>query len=219
MINRPSAGSVVRSEPIRGFPSLPGWLCCRGRSLKRPVAILLLITLALVLGWFWLSRYEDRFDPQIRTAAQRHRLPPALVKAVVWKESRFDPGVRGRAGEIGLMQVTEVAAQEWADALHLSGYSHEHILDPSTNLHAGSFYLSKVLRRYAATDNPLAYALADYNAGRRNVLRWMTSTNAPQARTNSAQFLAAMTFPGTRQYVEQILERRRRYESQFAPGR
>jgi soluble lytic murein transglycosylase len=76
--------------------------------------------------------------------------------------------------------------------------------------------LSKVLQRYAATDNPAAYALADYNAGRRNVLRWMSATNAPQARTNSAQFLAAMTYPGTRQYVEQILERRRRYESQFA---
>lgn len=219
MINRPEAGPVGESEPIPGFPWLMGWLCCGGRSLKRAVAILLLITLALVLGWFWLSRYEDRFDPQIRAAAQHHRLPPALVKAVVWKESRFDPGVRGRAGEIGLMQVTEVAAQEWADALHLRGYTHEHILDPSTNLHAGSYYLSKVLRRYAATDNPLAYALADYNAGRRNVLRWMSATNAPQARTNSAQFLAAMTYPGTRQYVEQILERRRRYEPHFASGR
>jgi soluble lytic murein transglycosylase len=139
-----------------------------------------------------------------------------LVKAVIWKESRFDPLVRGRAGEIGLMQVTAVAAQEWADALKLTRYSHEQLLNPSTNLHAGSFYLSKVLQRYSATDNPTAYALADYNAGRRNVLRWMSATNAPQARTNSAQFLAAMTYPGTRQYVEQILERRRRYESQFA---
>jgi hypothetical protein len=33
------------------------------------------------------------------------------------------------------------------------------------------------------------------------------------------QFMAAMTFPGTRQYVEQILQRRRRYESHFATGR
>ena len=188
------------------------------RTLKRWGAILLLLLLIGGAGtaWFWWSRYEDRFDPQIRAAAQRYRLPPSLVKAVVWKESRFDPSVRGRAGEIGLMQVTEVAAQEWADALRLNRYTHEHILDPATNLHAGSFYLSKVLQRYAATDNPVAYALADYNAGRRNVLRWMATTNAPAARTNSAQFLAVMTFPGTRQYVEQILERRRRYEPQFA---
>jgi len=45
----------------------------------------------------------------------------------------------------------------------------------------------------------------------------MNATNAPEARTNSVRFLAAMTYPGTRQYVEQILERRRRYEPQFAP--
>ncbi len=186
------------------------------QTLKRWSIILLFLVGGGAILWFWLSRYEDRFDPQIRRVAQHYRLPPSLVKAVVWKESRFDPSVRGRAGEIGLMQVTAVAAQEWADALKLTRYSHEQILDPSTNLHAGSFYLSKVLQRYAATDNPTAYALADYNAGRRNVLRWMSATNAPQARTNSAQFLAAMTYPGTRQYVEQILERRRRYESQFA---
>lgn len=181
-------------------------------------AILLLLIAAAGVVWFWFRRHEDRFDPQIRVAAQRHSLPPSLVKAVVWRESRFDPGVRGRAGEIGLMQVTEVAAQEWADAQRIRGYHHEQTLDPATNLLAGSYYLSKVLRRYAATDNPVAYALADYNAGRRNVLRWMNATNAPQARTNSAQFLSVMTYPGTRQYVEQILERRRRYDPQFAAG-
>ena len=188
----------------------------QSQTLKRWTVILLFLIGGGGTVWLWLSRYEDRFDPQIRRVAQHYRLPPSLVKAVIWKESRFDPSVRGRAGEIGLMQVTKVAAQEWADALKLTRYSHEQIQDPSTNLHAGSFYLSKVLQRYAATDNPTAYALADYNAGRRNVLRWMSATNAPLARTNSAQFLAAMTYPGTRQYVEQILERRRHYESQIA---
>jgi len=185
--------------------------------MRRRVAILGLLIVVAGIAWFWLARHEDRFDAEILAAARLHRLPPSLVKAVVWRESRFDPAVRGRAGEIGLMQVTEVAAREWADAQRLRGYHHEHTLDPSTNLMAGSYYLSKVLRRYAATDNPLAYALADYNAGRRNVLRWMNATNAPEARTNSVRFLAAMTYPGTRQYVEQILERRRRYEPQFAP--
>ena len=188
----------------------------QSQTLKRWTVILLFLIGAGGIVWFRLSRYEDRFDPQIRRVAQHYSLPPSLVKAVIWKESRFDPLVRGRAGEIGLMQVTAVAAQEWADALKLTRYSHEQLLNPSTNLHAGSFYLSKVLQRYAATDNPTAYALADYNAGRRNVLRWMSATNAPYARTNSTQFLAVMTYPGTRQYVEQILERRRRYESQFA---
>jgi soluble lytic murein transglycosylase len=164
-------------------------------------------------GLWWRFHWENRFDPQIRAAAARYNLPATLVKAVVWKESRFDPAARGKAGEIGLMQVTENAAQEWADASRLTGYEHDHTLDPGTNTLAGCHYLAKVLRRYAQTDNPLAYALADYNAGRGNVLRWMNATNAPAAKTNSGAFLTVMTFPGTRQYVQDILERRKHYET------
>ena len=188
-----------------------------GRPLKRAVFILLLLAGAAALLVWWGYERENRFDSQIRAGAERNHLPPALVKAVIWRESRFQPEVRGKAGEIGLMQITEDAAQEWADSQRLKHYQHEHTLDPGTNVLAGTHYLAKVLRRYAATDNPVAYALADYNAGRGNVLRWMNATNSPAARTNSAVFLSTMTFPGTRQYVQSILERRRHYEDQF-PG-
>jgi soluble lytic murein transglycosylase len=173
------------------------------------------VAVTAAMAYWWRLRSENRYDTEIRAGAARYGLPPALVKAVIWKESRFNADARGKAGEIGLMQITEDAAQEWADSLRLTHYVHEHTLDPATNVFAGSHYLSKVLRRYGATDNPLAYALADYNAGRGNVLRWMNSTNAPAARTNSRVFLSAMTFPGTRQYVLGILERRNHYEGQF----
>lgn len=168
------------------------------------------------LNLWWNLRLENQFDHSIRTGAVRYGLSPALVKAVIWRESRFNPLARGKAGEIGLMQITEDAAQEWADSLRLKGYVHEHTLAPSTNIFAGAYYLAKVLRRYSATDNPTAYALADYNAGRGNVLRWMNSTNLSGAKTNGSQFLAAITFPSTRQYVESILIRRSHYQDQFA---
>lgn len=183
------------------------------------IVVLLLGVLNFAAWWSYRHRQEHRFDAEIRTAAGRYGVAPALVKAVVWKESRFDPRARGRAGEIGLMQLMEDTAFEWAGSQRLTNFAHEQALHPGTNTLAGTYYLGKALRRYLKTDNPLPYALADYNAGRRNVLRWMSATNAPQARTNSAQFLAAMTYPGTRQYVEQILERRRRYEPHFASGR
>ena len=167
------------------------------------------------LSLWWNLRLENRFDPSIRTCTVRYGLSPALVKALIWRESRFNPLARGKAGEIGLMQITEDAAQEWADSLRLKGYMHEHTLDPGTNIVAGTYYLAKVLRRYSSTDNPMAYALADYNAGRGNVLRWMNTTNLSGAKTNGAQFLAAITFPSTRQYVESILIRRSYYQDQF----
>ena len=54
------------------------------------------------------------------------------------------------------------------------------------------------MKRYQRTDDPIPYALADYNAGRANVLRW----NGGTASTNSAAFtLRQIGFPGTGQYV------------------
>jgi soluble lytic murein transglycosylase len=162
------------------------------------------------LRWNW-GRREHRFDPLIRSAASQYGLPPDLVKAVVWRESRFVAEARGGHGELGLMQVTETAAQEWADARKDRAFRHEHILDPATNLHVGCFYLAKVSRRYRATDHPYLFALADYNAGRGNVLRWMQGA----ATTNGQALLTGMTYPGTREYVQAILARRTSYAAEF----
>lgn len=57
----------------------------------------------------------------------------------------------------------------------------------------------------------MTYALADYNAGRAHVPRW----NKGAAATNSQQFLAQMTFPGTRRYIETVTTRRERYRDEF----
>src|SRR6267143_3258132 len=57
-----------------------------------------------------------RFDTLITKVATEHGLDPRLVKAVVWRESRFQADMKGRNGERGLMQVTEVAARDWAIA-------------------------------------------------------------------------------------------------------
>jgi len=45
-----------------------------------------------------------------------------LVKAVVWRESRFDPKKQGSHGERGLMQVTERAANEWVRENKIAGF-------------------------------------------------------------------------------------------------
>ncbi len=165
-----------------------------------------------ITGLLWYRRWrEHRYDAVIFTAAQRYQIDPALVKAVVWRETFFDAKARGKAGELGLMQLREPAAREWAGAEHITGFTHEQVLDPHTNTLAGAWYLAKLLKRYPQTDNPAAFALADYNAGRSHVLRWATNS----AATNSTAFLEQMTFPGTRRYIETVLARRELYRDEF----
>ena len=167
-------------------------------------------------GWLYYRwQREHSQDTVIRAAAARYGVDGALVKAVVWRESWFDPAARGKAGEIGLMQIREPAAREWAETERIAGFQHEHILDPGSNTLAGAWYLAKLLRRYPHTDDPVPYALADYNAGRGHVLRW----NQGAAATNSQQFLAQMTFPATRRYIQTVVEHRERYRDEFPPAR
>ena len=107
----------------------------------------------------------------------------------------------GTFGVLSLFLCTASAADEKAPAK-----TAREGLAPFNTL-IGSWYLSKLLARYLKTDNPEAYALADYNAGRSRVLQWIQGPRA----TNSAQFIAQIPFPGTRKYVETILERREKY--------
>src|SRR5246127_925042 len=77
--------------------------------------------LALRSGDAFYSLYEwvsparfQQYDKLISPVAAEHQIDPMLVKAVVWRESRFDHQKFGTAGERGLMQVSEKAAAEWA---------------------------------------------------------------------------------------------------------
>ena len=173
--------------------------------------MILLVAGGIALYWWWAAELERSQDGPIRAAAQKYGVEPALIKAVVWRESRFNPRVRGRAREIGLMQLMEESAQEWADAERVPGFEHEHCFDPRTNTLAGTWYLRKLLRRYTHTDNPVPYALADYNAGRGNVLKW----NHGAAVTNSALFVDQIGFPTTRDYVLKVMARSDHYRPGF----
>jgi soluble lytic murein transglycosylase len=175
------------------------------------IVLLLFGTAPLGVWWGWEEWREHRYDGAIRAAAARYELDPALVKAVVWQESRFRADARGRAGELGLMQLRDLAAGEWADTERIAGFEHEHCLDAQTNLLAGAHYLAKLLRRYRQTDDPLPYALADYNAGRGNVIRW----NHGAAATNSTIFIEQIGFPSTQAYVRNVLARREHYRREF----
>ena len=169
--------------------------------------LLLAVVDAAVFYWWWGSKAERRYNGIIRDAAAEFGVEYALIKAVVWQESRFDETAVGEAGEIGLMQLMELAAFEWADEHGVHDFEHSHVFDPSTNILAGTYYLKTRLARYPHTDDPLPYALADYNAGRAHVLRW----GKEAARTNSAAFLNNIDYPGTRRYIDQVTQRRDHY--------
>lgn len=173
------------------------------------IAALFLLDAVLGLFW-WQGSQESRFDSEILKAAQQYKVNPALVKAVIWKESRFRPHALGTVGERGLMQIRDLTAQEWCRDNRISGYHSDHLFNPQTNIYIGTWYLGKLLKRYSRTDNPLPYALCDYNAGRTKVLQWASGS----ASTNSAHFIDQITYPSTKIYVHKVTKQVKKYEHQ-----
>ncbi len=171
------------------------------RRLRWPLA--LWGTLVAAAGGYVYWRVH-RFDRLIREVATQYELDPELVRAVVWQESRFNPLAVGSRGEIGLMQVTREAAVEWAAAQGRATPELAELFVPTVNLHVGTWYLARALAHWAQhQENPLPYALAEYNAGRRNVSRWAEGTSA-------SNFHHRIGYPSTRRYVAAVLERYRR---------
>jgi peptidoglycan lytic transglycosylase len=153
--------------------------------------------------WISPGRFQQH-DALIRAVAAEHHLDPMLVKAVVWRESRFDARKFGSAGERGLMQVSEKAAQEWATENHVENFRVEELFDPKVNLEAGTWYLRRAAQHWEKQADPIPFALAEYNAGASRAQRW---AGGDDAVIPPDTFRANIDFPGTRKYVDSILGR------------
>lgn len=165
-----------------------------------------------VLEWMCYPR-NDQYDALITDIAKKYDVDPMLVKALVWRESSFQANKIGKNGEHGLMQVTEGAAKEWVKAQKIENFIFTtDILDPKNNLDAGTWYLKKSLSRWKEKDDPLFFALAEYNAGHGRVQRWLDDSNMGQKAT-AEDLRRSMTFPGTKSYIDSIVSRRDFYKS------
>jgi soluble lytic murein transglycosylase len=162
-----------------------------------------------VYEWVSPARFQQ-YDQLIRTVAATNELDPMLVKAVVWRESRFDPQKFGAAGERGLMQVSEIAANEWMKENRVENFQVEELFDPHKNLAVGAWYLHRAMSHWRQESDPIPFALAEYNAGASRALRWAGGQGTAPIPAHA--FLRNIDFHGTRKYVESIVERYHFYQ-------
>jgi soluble lytic murein transglycosylase-like protein len=95
----------------------------------------------------------DPIERIVREAADRNKVDPALVKAVISTESGWNPRAVSRKGAVGLMQLIPETAQR---------YGVGNLFDPAQNVEGGTMYLKWLLDRYKGD---LPKTLAAYNAG------------------------------------------------------
>ena len=137
-----------------------------------------------------------RFDNIIEDACTVNNVDPLLVKALILRESRFNPCAKGGAGEIGLMQIKYEAAKDWARAMDVAVPAKEDLYDPYLNIAIGVWYLGRALSRWQGRSTTTGLALFEYNAGRRTVITWIAhydgDTKAVIDRGPSARYIRAI---------------------------
>ena len=209
-----SRSSTKRSQ-ARRKTAAAGRRRKRGRRIRKGTVVAT-VALTAIAGLAYLNRDEisDTLGDQIRevTLPLRHEdiirqqakekdLPPDLIAAVIFAESRFRDQ-ESHAGARGLMQVTPQTAELIEGLSGGSTFRADDLSDPDINIRYGSFYLRYLLDKF---DGNLTAALAAYNAGETNVAAW----------GGSGLDEDDIEFEETRDYVDKVLDKRDEYRHNY----
>jgi len=106
-----------------------------------------------------LDAAARRFAPIIEAASRRHGVDAALVHAIVFVESSYDPEAVSSQGALGLMQLMPVTCER---------YGVRDPFDPAQNVDAGVRFLKDLLELF---ESDVELTIAAYNSGASAVIR------------------------------------------------
>jgi soluble lytic murein transglycosylase len=169
------------------------------------------VTAAVVLGLVVLKPIVDdaileitlplRHEDIIRQQARAKDLDPALVAAVIYRESKFRDQT-SEAGAKGLMQILPATAQFIAKRSGGTQFELRDLANPQVNIAYGCWYLRYLMQRY---DGNEVAAVAAYNAGHEHVDAWGGSS----LRVEDIQF------PETKDYTKDVFDKRGDYVKHY----
>jgi soluble lytic murein transglycosylase-like protein len=163
------------------------------RSLRRAFPQLATVEQDSVPPYFLRMYYPLKYADAIAKYSKQNNLDPYLMMGLIHQESFFSPLVRSPVGATGLMQLMPPTAREIAH--RLGGSANVEI--PEVNIRLGTYYFRQLVNMFGGA---VPLAVASYNAGQGNVLRWRRA--APHKPMD--EFLESIPFPETRNYVKRV---------------
>ncbi len=149
---------------------------------------------------------DTAFADEIAIAAKKYDLDPDFVRAVIYRESRFNPWKRGSKGEYGLMQVLpRGSVADWSRVHHRHIALRAELFDVGLNLEIGCWYLSEGLKKYRHYRCAKELALIRYNSGPSRAEAWKPETPDGDVMKN-------IRIRSTKEYVTKIMAKYRQYQ-------
>jgi len=140
----------------------------------------------------------------------------SVVYAIARQESSFNPAVVSPAQAYGLMQVTPEAARYVCSRHGARCDIGRMKRDSVYNTALGAAELGGLLEDYRGS---YVMTFAAYNAGRGSVAKWLTTYGDPRdPRVDTVDWVEAIPFSETRNYVQRIMENLQVYRARFGGG-
>ncbi|MCF7791961.1 MAG: lytic transglycosylase domain-containing protein [Victivallales bacterium] len=185
---------------------------------KRKKKLFFLLFTAVFICWliFYFSsdnNYKSSFNKIIVLKSKKYRLDPALVKAVIWKESKFNPNAKGGHGECGLMQIRpSTAVKDWEKYYKINLKNEGILFNPELNIEIGCWYLASCRKHWIKYSNPDILMLAEYNAGYSNIKQWVKNCSY-----SDKNLIKIIKFTSTKEYIRNILNKYNTYKKEKVP--
>jgi len=142
--------------------------------------------------------YPLYFEELVIAEAQANALDPLLLFALVRQESLFEPQAASWADARGLTQIVPSTGEWIAAHLGWPEYRSDDLDKPYVNVKFGAWYLAHQIQDFG---NVFA-ALAAYNAGPGNAIRWLSAEN----ESDDDRFVEGITFAESQLYVKRLYE-------------
>lgn len=159
----------------------------------------------------WTLRFPAAFAPHVWRHSWENDVDPLLMLSIMRAESLFRHDAVSSAGALGLVQVMPATGARVAALAGDADFRVEQLLVPEENIRLGTFYLGRLLDRFAG-QFPLA--VGSYNGGPHNIGRWLR----PKVGMPFEEFVEEIAFDETRHYVKKVTSYYTIYTELYAPG-
>ena len=165
-----------------------------------------------VKKFFGKIEFKKEYSEYVERYSELFGIDENLVYAVIKAESDFDPKAVSKAGARGLMQIMPSTYENEIAAVIGTEKNADALFDPETNIHAGTYYLSRLIEYFGSYRS----GVASYNAGASNVRRWLE--NSDKCDENGELLISEIPFSETKAYVGRVERFYKKYTELYAPA-
>ena len=138
---------------------------------------------------------ELRYHRYVEAASEEFDVPQSVIYAVIYCESSFEADAVSSAGAKGLMQMMPATFKELQGYLKET-HSDDELLDPQISIRYGTYYLSRLYKRFENWET----VFAAYNAGPTIVSKWLKDAKY----SSDGKTLSHIPYSETSYYVKKV---------------